>query len=339
MIIDISSPRSAGTTELVVSPTLVRPVRYQDGDLRKIVGGLIGHANSDRVLAAYLWVAEGMAAKRAIDTMAEWQEWLRTQMREFESWLSPEIEKRWICASREIQRCVRHLLAECRQLDSHIDKSINEALIAFEELRSIYGSDVTKRFYGDSERQSQADAIYSFWDTVYRLGNKADSLFKTADAELRELEELHNRRARFTHTEQSIAIVRNPSGPDLEAFTARLLQRDGLTVLRAGGGPGDQGADVIALTSDGRKLVIQCKSRSEGTIGPRVLHEVNGTARQVHGADIAIAITNACFSAQAIRFASDQSISLMDGHDLTCWGRWGDSIYKILGIPQGNTMD
>lgn len=53
--------------------------------------------------------------------------------------------------------------------------------------------------------------------------------------------------------------------------------------------------------------MIQCKHRRNGlkgsALGTPDLQVLNGTARQVHGADIAVIVTNGRVSAPAITFA------------------------------------
>lgn len=111
-----------------------------------------------------------------------------------------------------------------------------------------------------------------------------------------------------------------------------------MTVLRRGGGARDQGADVIAVMPDGRRIVVQCKLRQRGPIGPQVLYEVNGTARQVHRADIPVVVTNSTFSPTATAFAGDYEIRLIDNHAVHRWAMWGESFHDILelSVPGGH---
>ncbi|MGA4850278.1 restriction endonuclease [Streptomyces sp. G5(2025)] len=76
------------------------------------------------------------------------------------------------------------------------------------------------------------------------------------------------------------------------------MRRDGCTAERIGGA-GDNACDVRATDPAGRVWAIQCKHRRDGgrgsAIGVGVLQQVNGAARQVHGADIAVVLTNGRF--------------------------------------------
>ncbi|MEV6750700.1 restriction endonuclease [Streptomyces sp. NPDC051080] len=102
-----------------------------------------------------------------------------------------------------------------------------------------------------------------------------------------------------------------------------LMHRDGCQdALRVGGG-GDLGADVKATDPYGRRWVIQCKHRRNGLAGSAVgtpdLQVLSGTARQVHGADIAVIVTNGRVTAPAVTFAKQQRLHVVDRHALAAW--------------------
>lgn len=82
-----------------------------------------------------------------------------------------------------------------------------------------------------------------------------------------------------------------------------LMRRDGCEADRLGGA-GDNACDVRAVDPAGRVWAIQCKHRRDGdrgsAVGTGVLQQVNGTARQIHKADIAVVLTNGRFSSKAV---------------------------------------
>jgi hypothetical protein len=106
------------------------------------------------------------------------------------------------------------------------------------------------------------------------------------------------------------------------------------SVTRRNGGARDLGADVIAHTPDGRKIVFQCKHRRPGSrpIGSQAMQTLNGTARPVHQADIVIAITNGSFTTPARQLAADQNIHLLWGHSLRKWTTGGTPLLDVLGL-------
>lgn len=113
-----------------------------------------------------------------------------------------------------------------------------------------------------------------------------------------------------------------------------LMRRDGCQdAIRVGGG-GDLGADVKATDPFGRRWVIQCKHRRNGLAGSAVgtpdLQVLNGTARQVHGADIAVIVTNGRVTAPAVDFAKQQRLHVVDRHTLGVWASGSRPLWELL---------
>ncbi|KOT32410.1 MULTISPECIES: restriction endonuclease [Streptomyces] len=119
-----------------------------------------------------------------------------------------------------------------------------------------------------------------------------------------------------------------------EDAVRELMRRDGCRdALRVGGG-GDLGADVKATDPYGRRWVIQCKHRRNGLAGSAVgtpdLQVLNGTARQVHGADIAVLATNGRVTAPAQAFAKQQRLHVVDRHTLGVWTAGSRPLWELL---------
>lgn len=113
-----------------------------------------------------------------------------------------------------------------------------------------------------------------------------------------------------------------------------LMRRDGCRdAVRVGGG-GDLGADVKATDPYGRRWVIQCKHRRDGLAGSPVgtpdLQVLNGTARQIHGADIAVIITNGRVTKPAVDFAKQQRLHVVDRHTLAVWASGSHPLWELL---------
>ncbi|MFK0259632.1 restriction endonuclease [Streptomyces sp. NPDC090445] len=113
-----------------------------------------------------------------------------------------------------------------------------------------------------------------------------------------------------------------------------LMRRDGCKdAVRVGGG-GDLGADVKATDPYGRRWVIQCKHRRNGLAGSAVgtpdLQVLNGTARQVHGADVAVIVTNGRVTAPAVAFAEQQRLHVVDRHALGVWASGSQPLWELL---------
>ncbi|WP_406255849.1 restriction endonuclease [Streptomyces nigra] len=113
-----------------------------------------------------------------------------------------------------------------------------------------------------------------------------------------------------------------------------LMYRDGCrNAVRVGGG-GDLGADVKATDPYGRRWVIQCKHRRNGARGSAVgtpdLQVLNGTARQVHGADVAVIVTNGRVTAPAVAFARQQRLHIVDRETLGVWAASSRPLWELL---------
>ncbi|MEU5931069.1 restriction endonuclease [Micromonospora sp. NPDC047187] len=133
----------------------------------------------------------------------------------------------------------------------------------------------------------------------------------------------------FAGTPGSVTLSQIDScSPDsFEEQTAHLLERDGCRILRRRGGSNDQGADVIGVTPNGLRVVLQCKysTKVRHTVDPRYFHELNGTARQEHGADIVGLVTNRTASSAAQEFATKHRIYLINRPVLERWATYGVS--------------
>src|SRR5690349_4376442 len=129
---------------------------------------------------------------------------------------------------------------------------------------------------------------------------------------------------RLMSYERDVAVTDHMSGPDFERYVARLLRDSGCRGVRVSGGAGDMGADVTARTSDGRRLVVQCK-RYTGNLSSPDVQRFAGTARDIHGADVALLVTTGRPTAQALQVARRCRIMLVDRPALARWVATGVS--------------
>ncbi|MET9108351.1 restriction endonuclease [Streptomyces zhihengii] len=120
----------------------------------------------------------------------------------------------------------------------------------------------------------------------------------------------------------------------LEEAVRDLMRRDGCRDAQRVGGGGDLGADVKATDPYGRRWVVQCKHRRDGLAGSAVgtpdLQVLNGTACQVHGADIAVIVTNGRVTAPAVAFAQQQRLHVVDRHTLALWAVGSRPLWELL---------
>jgi restriction system protein len=113
-----------------------------------------------------------------------------------------------------------------------------------------------------------------------------------------------------------------------------LMRRDGCQDAQRVGGGGDLGADVKATDPLGRRWVIQCKHRRNGARGSAVgtpdLQVLNGTARPVHGADVAVIVTNGRVTRPAVTFAKQQRLHVVDRQTLAVWASGSRPLWELL---------
>lgn len=121
---------------------------------------------------------------------------------------------------------------------------------------------------------------------------------------------------------------------DFEYAIRNLMRRDGCTDAKQIGGAGDNGADVLATDPLGRKWVIQCKHRRSGERGSAVgtpdLQRVNGTARQLYGADVVLVVTNGRFTTRCAPLARQLHMHLADRSTLATWAAGSRPLWELL---------
>ncbi|MFD9412085.1 restriction endonuclease [Streptomyces sp. NPDC059989] len=109
-----------------------------------------------------------------------------------------------------------------------------------------------------------------------------------------------------------------------EHTIAALCARDGCTPVEVVGGAGDLGANVIATTPDGLRVIVQCKHYAEDNrVGSQDLQRFGGTCFAVHDADVAIVVTTSSFTAPALEYAAACGTVCLDAEALTAWTRPG----------------
>jgi restriction system protein len=113
-----------------------------------------------------------------------------------------------------------------------------------------------------------------------------------------------------------------------------LMYRDGCTDAVQVGGQGDLGADVKATDPFGRRWVIQCKHRRDGSQGAAVgtpeLQVLNGTGRPVHQADVVVMVTNGRITRPGRAFARQQRLHLVDRQVLAQWAAGSRPLWELL---------
>ncbi|MEW1631791.1 restriction endonuclease [Streptomyces sp. NPDC089173] len=109
-----------------------------------------------------------------------------------------------------------------------------------------------------------------------------------------------------------------------EEAVAELCRRDGCADAEVVGGAGDLGADVLATTPDGRRLVVQCKRYgADNRAGSQDLQRFGGTCYAVHEADIALVVSTGGFTEPALEYAEQCAILCYGPEELAAWSEGG----------------
>ncbi|MEU3737608.1 restriction endonuclease [Streptomyces sp. NPDC032198] len=107
---------------------------------------------------------------------------------------------------------------------------------------------------------------------------------------------------------------------EFEQAIADLCVRDACREVEVVGGAGDLGADVVAVTAEGLRIVIQCKLYGDDNkVGSQDLQRFGGTCFTVHGADIAALVTTSDFTTPALDYAQQCGIVCVNGEELRAW--------------------
>lgn len=123
------------------------------------------------------------------------------------------------------------------------------------------------------------------------------------------------RRRRLVDGQSGIDSLLTLSWQEFEQFVGEAYRRQGYRVFERGGAGADGGID-LELRSKDKTLVVQCKRWRSRTIGVELVRELYG-AMVGEGAHGAIFVTSGSFTPDAINFARDKPIKLVDGRELT----------------------
>ncbi|AZM56760.1 restriction endonuclease [Streptomyces sp. WAC 01529] len=119
-----------------------------------------------------------------------------------------------------------------------------------------------------------------------------------------------------------------------EQAIADLCVRDACHEVAVVGGACDLGADVLAVSPDGRRIVIQCKRYGEeNKVGSQDLQRFGGTCFTVHEADVAALVTTSDFTAPALEYAQQCGIVCVNGAELEAWCEGtGPSPWELVAV-------
>jgi len=121
-------------------------------------------------------------------------------------------------------------------------------------------------------------------------------------------------RNRFFADRVDLERIRALSWQEFERRVADVYTNQGYAVEVTGGGGADGGVD-LRLRREGQTTLVQCKQWRVYNVGVRPVRELFGVMA-AEGADRAILVSSGRFTEEALAFAKDKPIELIDGNRL-----------------------
>ena len=121
------------------------------------------------------------------------------------------------------------------------------------------------------------------------------------------------KRSSIFNSQTGIDTIRNLSWYQFELLISEAFRRQGYTVRETDYGP-DGGVDLV-LKKDNQTLFVQCKHWKVYKIDVKPVRELQGVI-SAKGADEGIFVTSGKYTKDAVDFARECNIQLIDGNDL-----------------------
>lgn len=121
------------------------------------------------------------------------------------------------------------------------------------------------------------------------------------------------RKAKQLDAQKSIETIRQLHWRNFEELVAEAYRRQGYRVTE--GGFGADGGIDLELRKGEERVLVQCKQWKAQKVGVSVVREMFGVLT-ASNADKVIVICSGKFTQQAIDFASDKPVTLIDGNEL-----------------------
>lgn len=109
-------------------------------------------------------------------------------------------------------------------------------------------------------------------------------------------------------------VLNDMSWHQFEMLVGEAYRQQGYQIKELGGSGPDGGADLV-ITKDNTKYLVQCKQWQAYKVGVKPVRELLGVMVG-QGATGGIVVTSGDFTADAINFARNNNIQLVDGHTL-----------------------
>lgn len=124
----------------------------------------------------------------------------------------------------------------------------------------------------------------------------------------------HYRRKKLLDTQADIASIQKLHWKEFEKLVAEVFRRIGYTVMDAGTLSAGVAADLVA-TAPHEEVLVQCEHRRSVVVGVMTVRELIGVVT-AEGATGGALVTSGSFTEDAVAFAADKPLQLIDGDKL-----------------------
>lgn len=122
------------------------------------------------------------------------------------------------------------------------------------------------------------------------------------------------KRKHLVEHQASIQTLRETSWGDFEVLVGEVFRRKGFTVQENMSGGADGGIDLLLL-KDGESHIVQCKQWRKSKVGVQIVREMFGVLKASSAKTVYI-VSSGHFTKEAITFAAELPITLIDGDEL-----------------------
>ena len=120
------------------------------------------------------------------------------------------------------------------------------------------------------------------------------------------------KRKHLVEHQTSIQTLRETSWSDFEVLVGEVFRRKGFTVQENMTGGADGG---IELLKDGDRHIVQCKQWRKSKVGVSIVREMFGVLKASSAKSVYV-VSSGHFTKEAINFAANQPVTLIDGNEL-----------------------
>ena len=142
----------------------------------------------------------------------------------------------------------------------------------------------------------------AIWFSLLFLIPAASSIFR------------RRRRKQLVEHQSSIQTLRETSWSDFEVLVGEVFRRKGFTVQENMSAGADGGIDLLLL-KDGERHIVQCKQWRKSKVGVPIVREMFGVLKASSAKTVYVVISGH-FTKEAISFAAELPITLIDGDEL-----------------------